>query len=258
MKRFFSVIVFTFLALNFWATTPEEVLENARTKTNIKTMASEAQVNIQKPIGTTIGQLLLRQYTGKDVNNRNASMIIFLGPAKYKNTRFLMIERDNGSNDQRVFLPSMRKSRRIAAEAEGKSAFFGTDFSYNDIAFMSRAIKLDNHKFLPDEKYSGEDCYVIESVPKDQKESSYAKTVSKIAKSTNLLLCATFYDKDNNEAKFIELLDYKNVNGIETPMNVKMTTYSTKSSTVISIRQIKYNLPIPAGVFTQRYLETGR
>lgn len=239
------------------ALTPEEVLEKARTQTSVKTMASDAQVDIQKPIGTSIEILNLREYTGKNSGGQQATMIMFTGPAKYKNTRFLMIERKDNTTDQRVFLPSMGKSRRIAAESEGSSSFFGTDFSYNDMAFMSRSVSLDTHKFLKDENYAGLDCYVIESTPNNKKES-YSKSVSKVSKSDNRLLCAEFFDKHGKAVKFIELLDYKTVDGVITPMSIKMTTYATKSSTVISIKKIKYGLTVPPAVFTTRYLETGK
>lgn len=257
MKKLIANFIAVIMASAMFALTPEEVLEKARTQTSIKTMASDAQVDIQKPIGTSIEILNLREYTGKDAQGQQATMIMFTGPAKYKNTRFLMIERKDDTNDQRVFLPSMGKSRRIAAEKEGSSSFFGTDFSYNDMAFMSRGVSLDNHQFLDDEKYAGVDCYVIESTPKNKKES-YSKSVSKISKVDNRLLCAEFFDKHGKAVKFIELLDYKVVDGVATPMNIKMTTYATKSSTVISMKQIKFGLNIPTAVFTTKYLETGK
>lgn len=258
MKKLFTIIMLlSFMVFGLVAQTPEAILDEARNKTSTETMASDAQVNIQQPAGTTIEILKLRQYTGKNSSGLQSTMIEFLGPAKHKGTRFLMVERKNGSNDQRVYLPSMGKSRRIAAESEGSSSFFGTDFSYNDMAFMSRDINLDTHRFLPDEKYNGQDCYVIESIPNDKKES-YSKTISKITKNTKELLCAKFYNKNGNPEKLIELLDYKNIDGIMTPMNIKMTTYSTNTATVISIKQIKLGLKIPEQIFSTRYLETGK
>lgn len=257
MKKNFILGLISFFAFSLSAITPEEVLEKARTQANIETMASDADINIQQPIGRTIEVLSMRQYTGKDANGAQSSMIIFLGPAKHKGTRFLMIERKDGSNNQQVFLPSLGKSRRIATEAEGSNSFFGTDFSYNDIAFMSRATSLDVHKFLPEEKYNGIDCYVIESSPKN-KNDAYSKSISKIEKSSNHLLCAEFYDKKGKATKMIELLDYKKVDDVDTPMSVKMTTYSTSTATVILIKNIKYGIKIPPRIFTTRYLETGK
>lgn len=258
MKKLFSTIVFaTFMVMSLLAQTPKDVLEEARNRASVKTLAAEAKVSTQQPAGTTVEILTLRQFLGEDSSGLRSTMIEFLGPAKYKGQRFLMIERKDGSNDQRVYLPSMGKSRRIAAESEGSSSFFGTDFSYNDMNFMSRNTDLDTHKFLPEEKYQGEDCYVIESIPKGKKET-YSKIVSKITKDTKQLLCATFYNKNGKPEKFIELFDYKNISGIMTPMNIKMTTYSSNTATVMSVKQIKYGLKIPAQIFTTRYLETGR
>lgn len=257
MKKLFLTTTLSLLALGLFAITPAEVLDNARTQTNVKSMASQAQVNIQQPIGNTIEILELIQYAGKNANGLQSTTIEFRKPAKYKNTRFLMIKRENGTSDQRVFSPSLGKSRRVAAESEGSQSFFGTDFSYNDMAFMTRGINLDNHSFLPEEEYKGNICYVIQSLPKNKKEM-YSKSICKVTKDTNQLLCAEFYDKNGVAVKFIELLDYENKDGVMTPMNIKMTTYKTNTSTVISIKNIKYGIKIPNKIFSTRYLETGR
>lgn len=257
MKKTILLFLSFMVAMFSFAITPEEVLDKARTQASIKTMACDAEMQIQKPIGTTVEIISLRECTGKDAAGQQATMIIFMGPAKHKNTRFLMIERKDNSTDFRVYSPSLGKTRRITAKAEGSSSFFGTDFSYNDMAFMSRSISLDTHSFLPEATYKGVDCYVIQSIPNDKK-GTYSKTVSKISKADNRLLCAEFFDKSGKAVKLIELLDYEVIDGIATPMNVKMTTYSTRSSTVISIKQIKYGLTVPPAVFTTRYLETGK
>ena len=110
---------------------------------------------------------------------------------------------------------------------------------------------------MPDETYNGEECYVIESVPKNSKET-YSKSVSKIAKSNNRTLCAEFFDKKGNASKFLEFKNYKNIDGVDTPMDVTMTTYATGTATVISIKKIQYGLKVPTTVFTTRYLETGK
>lgn len=258
MKKFYSMIVLlTLFAFSLSAQTASEVMDKARTQTSVKSVISRAEVNIQQPAGTTIEILSLDQYSGKNDKGLQSTMIIFKGPAKHKGTRFLMIERKNGSNDQRVFLPSLGKSRRIASESEGSSAFFGTDFSYNDMSFMTRSVALDTHTFLPEETYKGEACYVIESVPNDKSET-YSKSVCRVTKATNRLLTAEFFNKEGKAIKLIEFLDYKKIDTIMTPMNVKMTTYSTNTSTVISIKDIIYGKKIPAKIFSIRFLETGR
>lgn len=256
MKKLLSLILTFSVCFALHALTPEEVLEISRTQTSIDTMASEAQVSVQRPVGTTIEMLSLREYTGYDASNQQANMIVFNAPAKYKNTRFLMVTRKDGSMDQRVYLPSMGKSRRVTAETEGSGSFFGTDFSYSDIAFLSRAVALDTHTFLDEEEYNGKECYVIQSIPKTAE--GYAKCINKISKADNMLQTAEFYDKTGKLVKRLEFLDYKDVSGVLTPFTVKMTTLATNTATVISIKKIEYGLKIPTAVFTTRYLETGR
>jgi hypothetical protein len=48
------------------------------------------------------------------------------------------------------------------------------------------------------------------------------------------------------------------VQGRLTPMQTKISTVSAGTSTTIYMEIIKYDDPIPEGVFTTAYLETGR
>jgi hypothetical protein len=50
----------------------------------------------------------------------------------------------------------------------------------------------------------------------------------------------------------------KDIQGRITPTETKMSTLAAGTSTTIYIDIIKYDDPIPEGVFTTQYLETGR
>ncbi len=252
------LIVFSFMfvfGVSF-AQTPEEIIQSVRGQTTINNIGAEAEITIQRA-GKTMEVIKMIQYTSKDASGLQRTMIILKAPAKYKNTRFLMRELKNGVTDQRVFFPALGKTTRIVAESSGNEAFLGTDFSYNDMAFMERDPSLDSYRMLPEETYKGKKCYVIEALPKN-KAFFYAKTIIKVEKSKKLLMTAEFFDKSGKKVKQIELLNYKEIDGVNTPYDVKMTTFATNTASIISMKKIKFGLEIPEKIFTTKYLETGK
>jgi outer membrane lipoprotein-sorting protein len=162
----------------------------------------------------------------------------------------------SGKSDQWIFLPALGKVRRIASSESG-SSFMGTDFSYDDMSLMDRDIDLDTHTILREEALNGAACYVIQSVPKNS-DFQYSKMVSWVDKSSYRIYKRELYNKRGAVEKVIEISSYKDIQGRDTPTRTKISTVATGTSTTIYMDIIKYDEPIPEGVFTTAYLETGR
>jgi negative regulator of sigma E activity len=133
----------------------------------------------------------------------------------------------------------------------------GTDFSYDDISSASRDADLDSHTLVREELLNGRSCFVIESVPKDG-SYQYAKMVQWIDKGSSISYKLELYDRRGTLVKQVDILETRNVQGRETPTATRMTTLTAGTSTTIYMDIIKYDDPIPEGVFTVTYLETGR
>jgi hypothetical protein len=56
----------------------------------------------------------------------------------------------------------------------------------------------------------------------------------------------------------MEISGYRDIQGRDTPTETKVSTVAAGTSTTIYMDIVKYNDPIPEGVFTTAYLETGR
>ena len=84
----------------------------------------------------------------------------------------LMIEHGDRDDDLWVYLPALKKVRRLAASNK-KDSFVGTDFSYGDMI----GYKIDDwtHRLLREETVDGAQCYVIESIPKTDAGKSRKK-----------------------------------------------------------------------------------
>lgn len=230
------------------------LIKAARDRIKADTTSTRSRMVITAKDGSTSDRII-DQYA-KDGPQGSRMIIVFQRPASVAGTRFLTMDNAAGGEDRWIFLPSLGKVRRIAA-SEGDGNFMGTDFSYDDISSMDRNVDLDSHAILREESLKGTPCYVIQSIPKDS-GYQYAKTITWIDKQQPLVYKSEMYNKRNELIKTMEVSDYKDVQGRLTPLQTKVSTLGSGTSTTIYMDIIKYDDPIPEGVFTTTYLETGR
>ena len=93
----------------------------------------------------------------------NRRYVNFLTPADVHGTKTLLIEHSAADDDMWIYLPAMKKVRRLVSSNK-KDSFVGTDFSYGDV--IGHRVEDWNHKLLRQERVDGRDCYVVESTPK--------------------------------------------------------------------------------------------
>ena len=237
-----------------FAQSAEDIVRASRERIKADTVSTRSRMMITAKDGS-VTERLLDQYTSK-AEGSNKTVVVFQKPASVAGTRFLTISSPGKIDDRWIFLPSLGKVRRIAA-GEGSGSFMGTDMSYDDISSMDRDVSLDTYAILRDETLDGKVCWVIEAKPKDP-SYQYSRMVGWIEKSTYVSLKMELYDKKGSLVKVMEILGTKDVQGKLTPIVTKMSTIQAKTSTTIYVDIIKYNDPIPASVFTERFLLTGR
>jgi len=63
----------------------------------------------------------------------NKSLMTFLSPADVKGTKFLNYEHINKDDDQWLYLPAIKRIKRIASKNKSGS-FMGSEFSYEDLS----------------------------------------------------------------------------------------------------------------------------
>jgi hypothetical protein len=231
------------------------IVKASKDRIQSDTVSSRSRMVITAKNGSTT-ERAIDQYSKDGANGYARAVIIFQSPATVKGTRFLTMDNASGKSDQWIFLPSLGKVRRIASSESGGS-FMGTDFSYDDMSMLDRDTALDTHTLLREETFNGAVCYVIQSVSKDT-SFQYSKTVSWIDKANYRNYKTEMYNKRGAVEKVMETSAYKDVQGRDTPSQTKVTTVAAGTSTTIYMDIVKYDDPIPEGVFTTSYLETGR
>ena len=256
MKRVvLFVLSVAFCAGNLFAQDAATIMQAVKDRIQSNTVSSRSRMVITAKNGSTT-ERAIDQYSKDGANGYARAVIVFQSPATVKGTRFLTMDNASGKSDQWIFLPALGKVRRIAS-SEGSGNFMGTDFSYDDMSALDREVSLDAHTILREETLNGAACYVIQSVPKDS-GFHYSKIVSWIDKTNYRTYKREMYNQRGAVEKTMELSGYKDVQGRDTSTETKVSTVAAGTSTTIYMDIIKYNDPIPEGVFTTAYLETGR
>ncbi len=202
-----------------------------------------------------ISSRVIEMFAKKNSRDESRSLIIFHSPASVKNTRFLSLENKGRDNDQWIYLPALKRVRRIAA-SEGDKPFMGTDLTYNDMG--ARNIDDDIHTLTGEKTLGGRKCYVVTSVPKTPGTSQYSKRISWIDTERMIPLRMELYDTEGKLIKIMLMKNIKKIQGEWTPMTTSMENVQTHHKTVITMTKLLYNETLPDGIFTTRFLQTGR
>ncbi|MBN1648348.1 MAG: outer membrane lipoprotein-sorting protein [Spirochaetales bacterium] len=253
-KILFTAGLLLSLAMSASALTADEIMDKVIDTQTADSSALDIIMNLQESNGETSQRRLQTLMCKSDGETK--TITIFLEPARVKNTRFLTISHKDRADDQWIYLPALRKVKRIAA-GEQEGSFMGSDFSYSDMSSGNLSDDNAKHTLLREEQLDGYDCYVVESLPGS--DSTYAKTVVWADKKTWLTVKVEFYRKsDSSLQKLLRCSDFTQNSGRWYAATTVMETVETGHKTILEIKQVKYGIKIDPGYFSTRFLETGR
>ncbi|MCB0747865.1 MAG: outer membrane lipoprotein-sorting protein [Ignavibacteriae bacterium] len=196
----------------------------------------------------------IKQFS-KDFGDLEKKIMFFVSPADVKNTSFMNWSYDEAGkdDDQWIYLPALKKTKRISSDSKS-DYFMGSDFTYDDLG--DRQPDQDVHKLLREEKLNGEDCYVVESIPKD-KDYMYSKTITWIIKDKWIGLKKEFYDEDEELLKILKVNKYEDINGFWIITNTEMKNEQKDHKTIMILKNVKINTGINDDKFTERIMTRG-
>lgn len=148
-------------------------------------------------------QMLLRSLEQeKDGDKR---IIVFNYPRDVKGTAFLVYTRRVGNDDQWLYLPALKRVKRISANNQS-GPFVGSEFAYEDLS--SQEVEKYTYKYLREERIDGHDSYVIERYPVDSK-SGYTRQVTWIDKSEFRTIKTDYYDRKGELLKTFTAYEFQ-------------------------------------------------
>jgi len=248
MKKFVFVISL-FLSFNLYADPKgREIMEKVYNKEVPDTSFVKFKMTLIDKNGDTRVREIA-SYTKKK-NNIRKTLIKFLLPNDVKGTGFLNIENPNGNDDQFLYIPAIKKTRRIVG-SQKNSSFMGSDFTYSDLE--NKNVDDAEHNLIKEEKSGDKEYYVVESIP--VKESEYSKIVQWIQKDISFPVKGEFYDKNGKLIKRMTAEDLKIIDNYWTAMKTVLESVQKAHRTILEITEMKNNIDIPDTYFTERYLE---
>ncbi len=187
----------------------------------------------------------------KDYNELRKVLIRFISPADIKGTTFLSWENRDRDDDQFLYLPALRRVRRIVSSKKDNS-FVNSDFTYEDME--RRKPQKDHHRIIGEEVYNKWNCWILESIPKKHTKSQYGKIISWVEKNSYIPIKMNLYSKNGILKKQLFIFSLKRVQGIWTAMETEMVNLKENHKTRLIINSIKYNLGLSDEIFTKRYM----
>lgn len=176
----------------------------------------------------------------------------FLSPKDIAGTAFLAIAYTNGKEKQFLYLPALRRVRRIAGSFRFHR-FVNSDFTYEDLE--RHYPKKYHYQLLREEIYQNTPCYVLKTWPKKRKDSAYKCWIQWITKEGFLPIKVEYYDRRGHLRKRFVALKWQKVQGYWTVLQSEMVDLKKNHKTVLIVEKIRYDLNLDPQIFTRRNLK---
>lgn len=205
----YALFVATLLTLPLAATTPEDrgleiAVEADRRDAGFDDFRAELRMVLRNRHGEeSVRQL--RNRTLEQEADGDKSLVIFDQPADVKGTAFLTFSRKQGNDDQWLYLPALKRVKRISANNKS-GPFMGSEFAYEDIS--SQEVEEYTYRFLREEELDGRATFVIERFPVDPK-SGYTRQVVWIDQEEYRTWKIDYFDRKDAALKTLTFHDYR-------------------------------------------------
>ena len=183
------------------------------------------------------------------------SLTIFKTPKDVKGTAFLSFSHTVGNDDQWLYLPALRRVKRISSHNKS-GPFMGSEFAYEDLS--SQEVEKYTYKYIKDEEVDGAPGFVLEQYPVDE-NSGYTKQVVWIDSTKYKVHKVEFYDRKGEKLKTLTSEGYKKYpNGKWRPDKMHMINHQNGKSTVLKWNSYKFNAKISSRDFDKNALKRVR
>jgi outer membrane lipoprotein-sorting protein len=250
------IAIFTMSSITIFAQslTGREIMQNVKDRPDGETRYSEMTMKLINK-RNRVRERKVKSYS-MDIGEDKKTIMFFQYPGDVKGTGFLtwdyeMISKDD---DKWLYLPAMKKTRRISGSSAKKDYFMGTDFTYDDMG--SRNVDEDIHKLIREETIEGHKCWVVESTSKD-KQDIFSRKMTWIRQDCLIALQVEYYDKLGKLHRKLILSDIKKVDGFWQAHKLHMSNVQTMHQTEITITNPKFNIDVNEESFTVSNLERG-
>jgi hypothetical protein len=180
--------------------------------------------------------------------------IKFIEPADVRGTAMLVIDNKDISDEMWIYLPALKKTRRIVSSEKGKS-FMSSEFSNADMSSPTLSDFVNKHL----SESGSNNQWIIESKPVNEDkadEYGYSRKISYISMDKYQILRMQFYNFDNEFFKTIEIKSiYPLADGKFIIKNMIANNVLTSRKSEIVLNNITDGLKVDDSYFSLQNLE---
>lgn len=197
----------------------------------------------------------LRSKALETQDDGDKTLMVFDSPLDVKGTAFLTFSHKQGSDDQWIYLPALKRIKRVSS-ANKSGSFMGSEFTYEDLS--SPEVEKYTYKYLRDEAYKKRKCFVVERYPVD-KNSGYKRQIVWVDQQEFIPWKIDFYDRRNSLLKTMQQRKYhRYLKQYWRAGKLIMANHLTKKTSLLLWKNFKFRVALNKREFNPRALESVR
>ena len=198
----------------------------------------------------------------KNVADGRRMAIFYLAPANIRGTSFLVFDYSapDVANDQWLYLPALRKVRRIPASDRG-DYFLGTDLTFDEIRNDNR-VTLADWKFhvIGTDEVDGARCEVVEGAAASEqvaRELGYTRARWCVDERTLIARRIEYWDRSGNLLKTLANREPRLIDSVWSASRIEVKNHKTGHSTVLEFESSRFDGKVADALLTQQQMERG-
>ena len=197
----------------------------------------------------------MRVNTLEVVSDGDKSLVVFDRPGDVAGTALLSFTHKTESDDQWLYLPALRRVKRIASNNKA-GPFMGSEFAYEDLA--SQEVEKYTYRFVGHDSIDGADTLVVERMPVDR-NSGYSRQVVWWDAAEYRVRKVDYYDRKGTLLKTLTMSEYEqHLSSFWRAGRMEMINHQTGKSTVLAWEDYKLDADLDARDFDQASLRRAR
>ncbi len=217
-----------------------------------------SQSNLIMILRTKKGDEIVRQMRSKSlevVGDGDKGLTIFDTPLDVKGTAFLNHSHTRKNDDQWIFLPALKRVKRIASRNKS-GPFLGSEFAFEDLS--SFEIEKFEFNYLRDESINEQAAFVLEMIPTD-KYSGYSKVHGWVDQEHYRPQKLVFYDRRGALLKTLTFEGYRQYLDKFWRADIqKMVNHKNGKSTDVKVEDLRFDVGLQDSDFNEKRLNRAR
>ena len=186
-------------------------------------------------------------------SGRDHALTLITAPARDKGQSFL-----KRSNEMWNWNPTISRLIKLPPSMMSQG-WMGSDYTNDDILKESSVVNDYNHEITGEEEVDGRLCYRIRMVAKEDAAVIWGHQIRWIDKKDFIFMKSELYDEDGYLVRTEIGKEIKSMDGRLIPTHIELIPADEEGHmTILNIKEITFNEPIPDNFFSQQNMKRVR